>query len=343
MIMLNASLRPPDLVSALKAAAEPTRLRILMLLAASELSVKDLTVILGQSQPRISRHLKLLSEAGLVERFQDGSWAYFHVSERTEGGRLAHSLVAAVDTTDSATARDRARAETLKNERSAAAQTYFQKSADQWDRIRTLHIDEGDVEREMLAALGPGPFNLLLDLGTGTGRSLEFFSGRYRRGLGLDVSQAMLAYARNNLTAAGLSNAEVRHGDLYQLALKDGAADAVIMHQVLHYLSEPQHALREAARVLAPGGKLLVVDFAPHDMESLRAEQAHVRLGFSRDTIDGWMRDAGLAPSSHRDLHPVSDDRTQKLTVSLWLAERPALAAPFSERKDVAMLERIDR
>ncbi len=342
MIALNSSLRPLDLVTALKAAAEPTRLRILMLLADSELSVKDLTVILGQSQPRISRHLKLLAEAGLVERFQDGSWAYFHVSERTDGGRLAHSLVAAVDTNDTATSRDRARADALKAERSMAAQNYFQKSADQWDRIRALHIEEREVENEMLAALGPGPFNLLLDLGTGTGRSLELFTGRYKRGLGLDVSQAMLAYARNNLSAAGLTNAEVRHGDLYQLALKDDAADAVIMHQVLHYLSEPQHALREAARVLAPGGRLLIVDFAPHDMESMRSDHAHVRLGFSRETIEGWMIDAGLTPRINRDLRPAGDDRTPKLTVSLWLGERVAVP-PATLRREPANLERIAR
>lgn len=324
MIALNHALTSDDLVVALKAAAEPTRLRILMLLSEGELTVTDLTVILGQSQPRISRHLKLLADAGLIERFRDGSWAYFHVSERTEGGRLARSLVAAVDRNDAAIARDTDRADALKSDRTAAAQAYFRDHAQEWDRIRALYVAEGDVETAMLDALGPGPFGLFVDLGTGTGRILELFAGRYARGLGLDVNQSMLAYARSKLSAAGLDAAQVRHGDLYALALKDGSVDAVVMHQVLHYLTEPAHALREAARVLAPGGRLLIVDFAPHDVEALREVQAHTRLGISNDHVGQWFADAGLSMAHHRNLHPASGNRAQKLTVSLWIGERLA-------------------
>ena len=334
MIALDTALRAVDLVSALKAAAEPTRLRILMLLSQSELSVKDLTVILAQSQPRISRHLKLLAEAGLIERFRDGSWAYFHVSERTEGGRLARSLVAAVDRADASIERDRSRAETLKRDRAAAAQTYFRDHAEEWDRIRALYVAERDVEAAMLEAMGPGPFGMFLDLGTGTGRILELFAGRYRRALGHDVNQSMLAYARDKLSAAGLEAAQVRHGDLYALALQDSSVDAIAMHQVLHYLTEPAHAIREAARVLAPGGRLLIVDFAPHDVETLREAQAHTRLGISNAQAEQWFSDAGLKTVHHRDLHPAKGDKTQKLTVSLWMAEQPARvqAAPRRER-----------
>ncbi len=340
MIALNTALRAVDLVAALKAAAEPTRLRILMLLSSSELSVKDLTVILGQSQPRISRHLKLLAEAGLIERFRDGSWAYFHVSERTEGGRLARSLVAAVDPRDTAIGRDRLRAETLKRERADAAQDFFRDHAKEWDRIRALYVAEGDVESAMLEALGSGPFKFFLDVGTGTGRILELFASRYSRALGLDVNQSMLAYARNKLSAAGLDAAQVRHGDLYALALQDSSVDAIVMHQVLHYLTEPAHAVREAARVLAPGGRLLIVDFAPHDVEALREAQAHTRLGIATGHVSEWFTGAGLTPVLHRDLHPANGHETQKLTVSLWLAEQPVrpVAVPRRERSD---LERI--
>jgi len=317
-----------EIVTALKAAAEPTRLRILLLLAAGELNVKDLTQILGQSQPRISRHLKLLAEAGLVERFREGSWVYFHVSDRSSGGRLALDLLALVDNADPVVLRDRERSDALKREREAAAQGYFRVHAADWDRIRTLHVAESEVEAAMGAALGPGPFKLLLDLGTGTGRILELFAERYERGLGFDLNQAMLAYARSKLSNTGLVRAQVRHGDIYALALPDGVADAVIMHQVLHFLSEPALAIREAARVLAPGGQLLVVDFAPHGLEFLREDFAHDRLGFAPVQVAQWMEDAGLKPVVQRDLAPErSKDGPEKLTVSLWMAERAPAAA----------------
>lgn len=308
-----------ELVAALKAAAEPTRLRVLSLLAGAELNVKDLTQILGQSQPRISRHLKLLAEAGLVERFRDGSWVYFHVSDRTEGGRLALQVTAAVDTREPVILRDRERCEALKRTREREAQSYFASHAADWGRIRSLHVAEHEVEAAMLASLGPGPFRLLLDLGTGTGRTLELFAGRYERGLGLDVNQAMLAYAEG--TIAKLGNAQVRHGDIYNLALADGCADAVVMHQVLHYLPEPALALREAARVTTPGGRLLIVDFAPHGYEFLREEHAHERLGFPEQQVTQWLADAGLKRVKVERLAPPTGDAAG-LTVTLWLAEK---------------------
>lgn len=321
-----------DLVAALKAAAEPTRLRILMLLASGELNVKDLTLILGQSQPRISRHLKLLSEAGLVERFRQGSWVYFHISDRQAGGRLALRLIADVDPNDAQMRRDRDRAEALKRDREISAQAFFEAHAADWDRIRALHVAEQDVEAAMREALGPGPFKFLVDLGTGTGRTLDLFADRYARGLGIDVNQSMLAYARAKLTRNGRAHAQVRHGDLYALALADRQADAIVMHQVLHFLSDPALAIREAARVLAPGGRMLIVDFAPHDLEFLREAEAHERLGFSHDQVKAWLRDNGLSPRLVRDLAPAvsndadapNDDKNNadKLTVSLWLAER---------------------
>lgn len=319
---MTGALETTDLVTALKAAAEPTRLRILLLLAAGELNVKDLTQILGQSQPRISRHLKLLAEAGLIERFREGSWVYFHVSDRSEGGRLVRRVLEAVDRNDSVVRRDLERAEALRRDREATAQSYFREHAADWDRIRTLYVAEDAVEAAIRQALGERRYKLFVDLGTGTGRMLELFASRFERGLGLDVNQSMLAYARSRLKTAGLTNAEVRHGDIYNLALGSGAADAIVMHQVLHYLSEPGHAIREAARVLAPGGKLLIVDFAPHDMESLRETHAHERLGFSNEHMQEWLEAAGLNSLETRELKPEHGDNRSKLTVSLWLAGR---------------------
>lgn len=309
-------------VNALKAAGEPTRLRILLLLAAGELNVKDLTLILGQSQPRLSRHLKLLAEAGLVERFREGSWVYYHVSDRTSVQRLALQLLAAVDLAGSSVQRDRERANALKREREAAAQEFFRAHAGDWDRIRALHVAESEVEAAMRAALGTGPFALFVDLGTGTGRILELFAGCYKRGLGFDLNQSMLTYARSKLAAAGLTRTQVRHGDIYHLALADGAASVVTMHQVLHFLSDPRAAVIEAARVLAPGGKLLIVDFAPHALEFLRETEAHDRLGFSNAVVGQWLSDAGLTARAVHELQPAPE-QSSKLTVTLWLAERP--------------------
>jgi ArsR family transcriptional regulator len=321
---MQSVLDPGAVLAVLKAAAEPTRLRILVLLAGGELNVKDLTRILGQSQPRISRHLKLLAEAGLIKRLRDGSWVYFQVVDEGVRGKLLGRLLASIDASDLQLVRDAQRWDAVKREREAAAQEFFRSHAAEWDRIRSLHVAEGEVEAAMRDALGDGPFNFLVDLGTGTGRCLELFAGKYGRGLGLDMNHSMLAYARGKLDAAGLSNTQVRHGDIYHLALGDGAADAVVMHQVLHFLSEPAQAIREAARILAPGGHLLIVDFAPHDLEFLRESFAHERLGFPSAMVAEWLGDSGLELVSVRDLKPSASANGDKLTVTLWLARRAA-------------------
>lgn len=309
-------------VAALKAAADQTRLRILLLLASGELNVKDFTRILGQSQPRISRHVKLLGEAGLVERVREGSWVFCRLAEGPLGD-VARGVVAAVDPTDAVYVRDRQRADALKAEREGAAQDYFRSHAADWDRIRALHVSEAEVEEAMREALGPEPSDLLIDLGTGTGRTLELFADRYARGVGIDVNPSMLAYARAKLGRDSLAHTQVRHGDIYNLSFADEVADTVIMHQVLHFLSDPAHAIREAGRVLGPGGRLLIVDFAPHSLEFLREQYAHERLGFSHAQVGQWLDDAGLALRQVRDLAPPSDREAGKLIVSLWLAERP--------------------
>jgi ArsR family transcriptional regulator len=328
-------------LSGLRAAGEATRLRILALLANAELNVKDLTQILGQSQPRISRHLKLLAEAGLVERAAEGSWAYFRLAEAAGGQALARTVLDAVDRADAVILRDKRRAEALRGEREAAAQAYFETHAGDWDSIRALHVAEAEVEAAVSEALGPGPFDLLVDLGTGTARMLELFAGRYRRAIGIDLSTAMLAYARAKLERAGLTQVQVRQGDIYDLPLADHSADAVVMHQVLHFLSDPQGAVREAARVLAPGGRLLIVDFAPHQLEFLREQYAHERLGFAGQQIAQWVADCGLELLGRRDLAPAGGATDKaKLTVSVWLASRPKVATATAANKTRRRLER---
>lgn len=313
-------------VAALKAAAEPTRLRILALLGDSELNVKDLTVVLGQSQPRISRHLKLLTEAGLIERFREGSWVYFRLADRGASGDLARRLVDSIDAGDRTIERDRVRAGALLRERVAEAQAYFEHNAAEWDQIRAEHVSEGEVEAAMLNALAADRIGLFVDLGTGTGRILELFADRYERGIGIDMSHAMLKHARSRLERAAASRAQVRHGDLYHLPIADGAADAVVMHQVLHFLTDPGRAIAEAARVLAPGGTLLIVDFASHEVELLRERFQHVRLGFADAQIRQWLAESGIDCELSRHLEPHTQGGDNKLTVSVWLARRPGAA-----------------
>jgi ArsR family transcriptional regulator len=310
-------------VGVLKAVAEPTRLRLLALLARGELNVKDLTRILNQSQPRISRHLKLLAEAGLIERAPEGSWVYFRLADAGPGREVAGRVLKLLDLSDPVIVRDQIRAQSVQEERQAAAQAYFRSHAADWDKIRALHVAEAQVEAAVSDALGPGPFDLLVDLGTGTGRMLELFASRFRRGLGLDLNPAMLAYARAKLERAGVAHAQVRQGNLYDLPLADRSADAVVMHQVLHFLSDPQRAVREAVRVLAPGGRLLIVDFAPHELEFLREEYAHERLGFAGPLIAQWCADCGAEVVETRELAPEAASQKGKLTVSLWVARRP--------------------
>lgn len=312
-------------VAALKAAAESTRLRILMLLARGELNVSDLTRILGQSQPRISRHLKLLAEAGLIDRFREGSWVHFHLPDRLGAPTLARQLVSAVDASDPILVRDRQRAEEIKAEREAAAQSYFREHAAEWDHIRSLHVAEADVEGAIRTALGDDArFELFVDLGTGTGRMLELFADRYDRGIGVDVNNAMLAYARSRLERAGLTHAQVRHGNIYDLGIDADRANAVVMHQVLHFLADPARAIREAARILAPGGRLIVVDFAPHGLEFLREQCRHERLGFASGQVQQWLEQAGLIAGPARQL-PPREASGDCLTVSLWLGARPGI------------------
>ncbi len=313
-----------DWVTALKAAAEPTRLRLLLLLADGEFNVKDLTLILGQSQPRLSRHLKLLSEAGLIERYREGSWAYFQVSDRTALQRHVLQLLASVDPHDPTVVRDRSRAVDMKREREAAAQAYFRSHAADWDRIRALYVSEVEVEACMRDALGKGPFPVFVDLGTGTGRMLDLFQDRFERGIGIDANQAMLSYARSRLNGGAQGRIQVRHGDIYNLSLADRSVSVVCMHQVLHYLADPRRAILEAARVLAPAGALLIADFAPHGLEYLRETQAHERLGFADDVMIQWLKDAGLEPRPTRFLRPIGEGGGDKLTVSVWVGQSPA-------------------
>jgi ubiquinone/menaquinone biosynthesis C-methylase UbiE/DNA-binding transcriptional ArsR family regulator len=324
----------PALTAMLKAAGESTRLRILALIAEAELTVSDLTEILRQSQPRLSRHLRLLAEAGLVARFREGSWAFFRLGERGSAADIARAMIARLDADDPVIARDRERLAAVRAARATAAQNYFRRHAAEWDRIRKLHVADTAVEDAIRAALADKPIYALLDLGTGTGRMLELFGPEIDRGLGLDLSLDMLALARARLDRAGLKNCSVRQGDIYDLALPPrDSFDVVIIHQVLHFLDDSARAIREVVRVLRPGGRLLVIDFAPHDLEFLREEHAHRRLGFAPETVTQWLEAAGLDIVRQVTLPPGPQG---KIAVSLWLARDPRIVLATPKTREVA-------
>lgn len=306
------------LLSALRAVAETTRLRLLWLLSRAELNVSELTQILGQSQPRVSRHLKVMCEAGLLERHKEGSWVLFRLSREAEWGS---QIAAMIPEADSVLAGDRARLEAVRAARAERAGAYFRANARDWHRLRQLHVREEAVEASLKRLAGPGPFACVADLGTGTGRMLEIFAPGAQRALGVDLSHEMLAIARSRLE--GLPQAEVRHADITHVPLGNGAADLVILHQVLHFLEDPLAALSEAARILAPGGHLLIADFAPHEREELRDKHAHRRLGFAPAQMADYLGRAGLAVLAHEDLPPPAEP-AGGLTVSVWLAGRKA-------------------
>lgn len=307
-------------VEILRAAGEPTRLRILALLAAEELSVLELCRILDQSQPRVSRHLKLLAEAGLVERFPDGAWVFYRLAVNAPGHELIGQVLDEVDPADPVARRDAERLSAIHAERSNEAAAYFARNAARWDEIRSFHVAEDKVEAAVVAAAGEQTAGRLVDLGTGSGRMLTLLGDKAERCLGLDLSQQMLNIARVHTGEAGL-NAELRHGDIFSTRLPDGCADLVTVHQVLHYLSDPATAVAEAARLVAPGGKLLIVDFAPHTLEVLREQHQHRRLGFSDEEILRWLSAAGLQGEVRETLPPVGGEG---LTVKIWTGRRAA-------------------
>lgn len=307
------------LLAGLRAAGEETRLRILALLGSGDLTVSDLTEILGQSQPRISRHLKLLHEAELVERYREGTYVFYALARQGQASGLGTAVLSLLSPDDAQSVRDRARLADVRAARDAAALHYFRSVAADWDRIRQLHIADDEVEAAISEALGPARIPSHLDIGTGTGRLLELLAPQSDRAIGVDLSFDMLAVARANLERAGHRHVQLRPGDVYALPFDRASFDVVTVHQVLHYLEEPGRAVAEAARVLRPGGRLLIVDFAPHELEFLRAEHAHRRLGFSTEQMTQWLGEAGITRLETREL-PGRRDRGDGLIVTLWLA-----------------------
>lgn len=308
----------------LRALADPTRLRIMRLLSAMELAVGELAQVLGQSQPRVSRHIRILCDAGLAERRKEGSWVFLRSAIGEDAapplGAAAARLLAAAERDDvqfaARCAEDRRHLAAIRAAREVAAQAYFARHAGEWDRLRVLHAPDGPVEEALAEALGLAPLGALLDVGTGTGRMAELFAGRSAHVTGLDKNPEMLRIARARLQMLPAERIDLVQGDFAALPFAPQSFDTVLFHQVLHYAQEPEAALAEAARVARNGARIAVIDFAAHDREELRAAHAHARLGFSDEQMLTLLSDAGFAPDA-----PIALPG-RPLTVKIWTGQK---------------------
>jgi len=304
-----------QLIKTLKAAGEPTRLRILAALSQYELTVTELVTLLNQSQPRVSRHLKLLLEAGLVSRFQEGSWVFQRLSESAASAKI----VEMIDLNDPQLKQDGLRLGRIKVENAKRATDYFAANAGDWDQIRTMVGSDTTIEQAMLDIVQGNHFNNMIDMGTGTGRIIEIFAPCTDKATGYDSSQEMLKLARANFEQAELHHCQARLGDITALPAESESADLITLHQVLHYLDSPFAVIQEAKRLLAPGGTILFVDFAKHQHEFLRTEHAHRRLGFADSEVDFWCQANALSLIESRKI--THNDAQNGLDVMLWVIQ----------------------
>ncbi|MEA2739470.1 MAG: hypothetical protein QOH05_2777 [Acetobacteraceae bacterium] len=318
-----------QLLASLRAAAEPTRLRLLALAARGAFCVMEFTEILGQSQPRLSRHLKLLCDCGLLDRVREGSNVWFALPTGDDGA-LPRELVARLPSNDPVLEADRRQAARVLAERARIASESFRQKGADWDEMRALELPAQAVEDALLALVPPGPEGRLLDIGTGTGRVLELLAPRVKQALGVDASKAMLALARARLSGPGLAHCAVRLADMYRLPLADCSFDTVVLQMVLHHAEDPAGAVREAIRVLNPGGTLLVIDLAEHERTDLTSKLAHRWPGFSDDAINRMFTTADAA---WRDPVTISGP----LTIRIWPAVRNMADATAVTTRELAL------
>lgn len=301
----------------LHALADPIRLRAMALLRQMELSVGELAQVLAHGQPAVSKHLKILLDCGLVSKRKEGNWVFLGLGEPglVDPAFTLLDRWAEVHGESSWIAADLARLTAINADRAQDAAQYFRAHAAEWDRLRSLHIPTDKVDSAILRALGDHHPGQLVDIGTGTGTMLMLFAHRADHMIGIDRSPDMLRFGRAKLAEAGIVNAELRQGDMNRLDLPTAKADTVILHQVLHYSRSPATAIAEAARLLKPSGRLLVIDVAPHHVEALRKDHAHVRLGFADDEVLAHLAAAGIDGA-------VVDHLTGgDLTVTIWIGK----------------------
>ena len=321
-----------EYIEQLRAVGEPNRLRILALLQHGELAVGELAQIMDQSQPRLSHHLKALANAGLVERMPEGAWVFYSIPASGPLRVFLDRIIQPIDRDSGEFSSDLRRLTRVRQARTEAAVAYFTKVAETWDTVRGLHSENELIERRLLELAGPANYKRIIDIGTGTGRMLSLFADRAERLDGVDLSHRMLTVARANLDRDGVPHAYVRQSDATNLPYQDDSADLVIIHQVLHFVDEPERIISEAARVLAPQGRLLIVDFAPHRLEFLREDHGHRRLGIRHAALADWSLKAGLALADVQSFDQP-ENLSEGLTVQIWSAEK--LTPETAEKENI--------
>ncbi len=315
-----------DTESILRALADPTRLRVVRLLGAMELAVGELAQVLGQSQPRVSRHVGILCDAGLAERRREGSWVFLRAPLATKQMpatyRLLMETLASAEGEDEALGAlceaDRQKLTAVRSARGQAAEDYFARHADEWDELRRMHIAEALVEDGLKEALGNGPIGTMLDVGTGTGRMAELFAPDADHVVALDKNLDMLRVARAKLQNLPAASVELVQGDFVDLPFAKAHFDTIVLHQVLHFAPDPKQALCEAGRVTRAGGRIAIIDFESHSREELRERHAHAWLGFSDKQIEKFLQGAGFT------LDRAIAFEGEELVVKIWLGERVA-------------------
>jgi len=302
------------LLQGLRAAAEPTRLRIIALCGHAELSVTELVMILGQTQPRVSRHLKLLVEGGLLQRNKEGNRAYYRLSTEAEGADLARMLNDLIPGEDEVHALDLSRLSSVKADRVRYAESFLDPYSQEIIELRGMWPPDEVIDKCILALLKDRSIQNLLDLGTGAGRILRTIAPFVVKGTGIDNSLEMLSIARARLDQDGIKNCQVRAGDMYRLPFKKNSFDLITINSLLRYADEPKKVIAEAARVLEKKGALLIVDLAAHDLSALRDEYGHSWLGFSEAEMVEMLSEENLT------VDRVKHIDGQKLSVCIWLA-----------------------
>jgi SAM-dependent methyltransferase len=327
--------RVERLIQALRAAGEPTRLRILLMLeGGSELTVSEICRVLAQSQPRVSRHLKLLCDAGLLVRQAEATSAYYRHGRSPFAQQFLASLAPLAGEDAAVTIRDQAQLAQIRANRAELAARSFERIALEEEVLRGRVVNQPAVEAVMLALTAEQPVDRLLDIGTGTGRVLELFSPHVASGTGIELSREMLNLARTQLEAKHIRNCSVRHGNAYDLDVDLGSVGLAVLHHVLHFMDEPARAIEQAARTLRANGRLLVVDFAPHHLDALRTDHGHRRLGFADGEVVRWCRDAGMASVTVTHVEGP-EPGPDSLTVTVWVATQAA-DAPTLRNLEVA-------
>ncbi len=281
------------MLETLKALADPCRLRLTAVLLSGEFTVQELTRIMDMGQSRISRHLKILTEAGVLTVKRQGTWSYYRAGEECRFFSAIRPAFERELEMLTERSRDMAAVAEVLEERRRRSQEFFDRHARQWDDLARTLLPVPEYHKRLIKQVPEGV--TLLEIGIGTGALLIELAARAANVIGVDHSPAMLEEARRRLANDGVSSVELRLGEMSHLPLSDGSVGCVVANMVLHHAADPAAVLAEIRRVLVPGGVLLLADLARHEREAAREQLADQWLGFEENELTDWLKLAGFA------------------------------------------------